>query len=655
MRIDFSEPECRNCYHCRTSGWLNNSQESQPRSVIGSSVTSIPVSPGPVQEHHSVTVGSTSTSFSFGSAPAAISTSTSLPFSFGPVQSVPATQSPATIANAFGSPSQRPASQAPVLATSSGSGASETSTSSSSSSDHSSSPFRLGSAPAATASVSSGPTQSIFKGPVQVNTGSGASATSTSSTSSPPQSSSFIGFAPAFTSVSSASTQPLFGFGASSAPTPTLFGVGAIQEPVQAGASSSAPCIGFPPVTSSSTTRTVFGGSLFGQTQRFGASSTSAFSRFGCVPASPASGSSAFTSVFGYTPPASSYSNRFGQNHRSIFDTHTEGLHSQFGSNSGANTSFPGFGVGYLPGTSSNLLSPNPPNFAGRSVGGVGPQPFGLNGATTASPSSPFSAPSIFSSNPNIGSQPFFASHGWSNHTEQGSRIPGYAPTTPDDGQNKPAWVLSTEKGEGTYISISASKPYQHKSHEELRWDDYKRGDKGGWFPGARTSPIGSRPNFDYTIPTGFFPGMTRYQSSISPPSTTVPPINSSVQRPHETATVPPPAHGCTACGATSSSSASGHSTFNGATSPPLAATTPPGMFFPTTGFGPMMFGTPLSVQGTTPPSAATTPPGMFFPTTGFGPMSFGTNLAIQVTTPALQAYPVQGYLFLPFAAMNLQ
>ncbi|XP_010430457.1 PREDICTED: nuclear pore complex protein DDB_G0274915-like [Camelina sativa] len=638
MRIYFSETECRNCYHCRASGWLNNSQESQPRVVIGSSVTSTPVSPGPVQEHHSVAVGSTSTStptpFSFGSAPAATSTSTSSPFSFGPVQSVPATQSAATIANAFGSPSQRPAFQAPVLATSSGSGASGTSTSSTSSSDHSSSPFGLGSAPAATTSVSSGPTQSIFKAPVQVNTGSGASATSTSSTSSPPQSSTIFGFAPAFTSVSSASTQPLFGFGASSAPTPALLGVGAIQDPVQAGASSTAPCIGFPPVTSSSTTRTVFGGSHFGPRQL-------------SVPASPASGSSAFTSVFGYTPPAPSFSNRFGQNHRSIFDTHTESLHSQFG--------FPGFGVGYLPGTSSNLFSPNPPNFGSGSVGGGGPQPFGFSGATTASPSSPFSSPSIFSSNPNIGSQPFFASHGWSNHTEQGSRIPGYAPTFTDDGQNKSLWDLSTGKGKDKYISISASKPYQHKSHEELRWDDYKRGDKGGWFAGAHTSPIGSRPNFDYTTPTGFFPGMTRYQSSISPPSTTVPPINSSVQGPHETATVPPPAHGCTACGATSSSSASGNFTFNGATSPPSAATTPPGMFFPTTGFGPMMFGTPLAVQGTTHPSAATIPPGMIFPTTGFGPMSFGTNLATQGTTPALQAYPVQGYLFLPFAAMNLQ
>lgn len=112
--------------------------------------------------------------------------------------------------------------------------------------------------------------------------------------------------------------------------------------------------------------------------------------------------------------------------------------------------------------------------------------------------------------------------------------------------------------------------------------------------------------------------------SSTSPPSTTVPPINSSVQRPHETATVSPPAPGsrCTACGATSSSSTSGHFTFNGAT---------------------------------TPPSAATTPNGWFFPTTGFGPMMFGTTLAVQGTTPALEAYPVQGYILLPFAAMSLQ
>ncbi|EOA34879.1 hypothetical protein CARUB_v10022462mg, partial [Capsella rubella] len=560
MRIDFAEPECRDCYHCRTAGVLNT-QESELHSVIGSSFASVPIGPGTLQEAlgHVVVSTSSSSPTIFGSAPAATPS-----VNCGPEQSVDPKQ------RSFGSPSQGPAFQAPILATSSGSGASGASASATSSPDHSSSVFKLGSAPAATTSVSSGPTptlappifatESIFKAPVQDPFQSGAS----------------------------------FSF-----PTVHSFGKPAFARPD----------VGISPVTSfSNTTTGVFGATtgIFGQTQAPVQASTSTSPPFGCNPGALGSGSSPFTSAFGYQP-ASSYPAR--QNTSTGFGTPTGSFCSQFGSKSGVNCSgFPGFGVGYSPGSSSNLLSPNPPNFGGGSIG-AGPQSFGVLGATTMSPSSPLSSPSLFSTHPNIGFNPS-ASHEWSYGTKQGSRTPAYAPT--HDGQNKSAWGLHTEKGD-TFISISASKPYQHKSHEELRWEDYKQGDKGGVFPGAHTYPIGSRP---IAAPTGFFPGIT-------PSFTTVPSINSSVQRPHETATFPPPpSPRCTACGATSSSSASGHFTFNGATTPPSAATTPPGMFFPATGFGPMMFGATPSVQG---------------------------------ATPALQAYPVQGYIVLPFAAMSLQ
>lgn len=136
-----------------------------------------------------------------------------------------------------------------------------------------------------------------------------------------------------------------------------------------------------------------------------------------------------------------------------------------------------------------------------------------------------------------------------------------------------------------------------------------------GFFPAA----AGGATTFSSTgfgQPNAPFPGFdSQFPSAFSSFSTTYPAVSSSVQRPHETGAVSSPAFGCTACGATSSSSASDHFTFNG----------------------------------------ATTPPGLFFPTTSSGPMMFGTTLAAQGTTPALQTYPVQGFILLPFAAMSLQ
>lgn len=53
-----------------------------------------------------------------------------------------------------------------------------------------------------------------------------------------------------------------------------------------------------------------------------------------------------------------------------------------------------------------------------------------------------------------------------------GSRIAPYTPTPEVDGGTgtQPAGKLE---------SISAMPVYKDKSHEELRWEDYQRGDKG--------------------------------------------------------------------------------------------------------------------------------------------------------------------------------
>ncbi|CAH8360618.1 unnamed protein product [Eruca vesicaria subsp. sativa] len=230
--------------------------------------------------------------------------------------------------------------------------------------------------------------------------------------------------------------------------------------------------------------------------------------------------------------------------------------------------------------------------------------------------------------------------------TEQGSRYPCYAPT-PD--------LDSSSGGQGKLIiSISASNSHGHKSHEELRWEDYQKGDKGGfgWFPPAHTvspslfaSPIlhDLRQNQIRTITrpsqgkmTGFPFGYTNHPTAV--------------QTPHEPAGVgvSSPASACTVCGATSSSSPSGQVGFNGTTNPPSsAATTLPGLFFSTSGSMPLMFGAPnLAAYGGT----ATTPAVQAYvmiilprttttPTVQAYPMMFGTPNT--TTTPGVQPYPM--------------
>ncbi|XP_010418377.1 PREDICTED: uncharacterized protein LOC104703975 [Camelina sativa] len=126
MSIEFSESECRNFYHCRTSGIINI-QESELSNVTGSSVNSMPVSPRPVQAlgYDSAVNVSTSTT----SSPVHISS----PFGFAPDVSSAPTQAPGPTTSGFCAssaltPPKFGSVQAPVQATF-GSGAPSTSTS----------------------------------------------------------------------------------------------------------------------------------------------------------------------------------------------------------------------------------------------------------------------------------------------------------------------------------------------------------------------------------------------------------------------------------------------------------------------------------------------------------------------------------------------
>nr|VDC59416.1 unnamed protein product [Brassica rapa] len=240
--------------------------------------------------------------------------------------------------------------------------------------------------------------------------------------------------------------------------------------------------------------------------------------------------------------------------------------------------------------------------------------------------------------------------------TEQGSRYPRYAPTPDFDSSGGPAKLV---------MSISASNSHGHKSHEELRWEDYKKGDKGGfgWFPAAHTSPFSSptvspslfaSPSIPHRRPQMRTVVQPHGDMTCFPFGYTFP---TSVQRPHEPAAVSSPAFGCTACGATSSSSPSGHVGLNGTTTnPPSAAASLPGLFYSTYGSCPLLFGTPnIAAYGATtaptvqayavifgtnftPQGATTTPAVQLYP------MMFGTpNLTAQgsATAPAVQAYPM--------------
>ncbi|KAL0694056.1 hypothetical protein Bca4012_061236 [Brassica carinata] len=309
-----------------------------------------------------------------------------------------------------------------------------------------------------------------------------------------------------------------------------------------------------------------------------------------------------------------------------------------------------------------------PPPFSypdGPNVGISQSSPFGptqdFANASRTTPKNPFPGfsvdylprcPSFLGPNPQTntpvpGRSPFWASVG----TEQGSRYPRYAPTPDLDGSG----------GQGKRLmSISASNSHRHKSHEELRWEDYKNGDKGGvaWYPPPDHSPSlfapPSRPDrprmrtidlthrdmsgfpIDYNFPASFPSRHLGVNNTTNPPSSATSigyNIPTAVQRPHEPAAVSSPSSGCTACGATSSSSPSVHLGLNGTTNPPSSATSLPGLFFSPYGSCPLLFATPnLAAYGiiTTPVVQA------------YG-MILGTNFTSQGTTaaPAVQAYPV--------------
>ncbi|CAN6884552.1 unnamed protein product [Brassica oleracea] len=255
-----------------------------------------------------------------------------------------------------------------------------------------------------------------------------------------------------------ASSTPAFGatstpaFGATSTP---AFGA---SNQHTFGATNT-PAFGASPTPAFGSTGTTFGNTGFGaaSTPAFGASATPAFGASGA----PAFGSSS-TPAFG-----ASSSPAFGASSTPTFGA--------------SNTSSFSFGSSPAFGQSTSAF--------GSSAFGSTPSPFGAQGGQASTPT--------FGSS-GFGQSPF------GGQQQAGSRAVPYAPTVEaETGSGAPAGKLE---------SISAMPAYKEKSHEELRWEDYQRGDKGGPLPAgqsagntgfgvstAQPNPFSSSPAFGQT------------------------------------------------------------------------------------------------------------------------------------------------------------
>ncbi|TYH28025.1 hypothetical protein ES288_A02G112600v1 [Gossypium darwinii] len=326
--------------------------------------------------------------------------------------------------------------------------------------------------------------------------------------------------------------KPAFGFGSS----PTQ------SNPFGSTNQQSQPAFGsgiFGSSTPFGSTQSAFGSSpAFGSTSSpaFGATSTPAFGAsstpgFGATstPAFGASSTPAFgatsTPAFGSTgsPAFGSTGTAFGVSNAPVFGTGgTFGASSSpafgtsatpaFGASSSAfgGSSTPAFGASSTPSFSFG----SSPAF-GQSTPAFGSSPFGTTsfGAQSSPFGSQSSAPAFGSTS--LGQSPFGGQRG-------GSRVAPYTPTTDaDSGSGQPGAKLG---------SISAMPVYKDKSHEELRWEDYQLGDKGGLQPAAQatggigfgaspvsTSPFGSS-TFGQTSANPFSSSSTN-PFSLKPPS----------------------------------------------------------------------------------------------------------------------------------------
>lgn len=449
------------------------------------------------------------------------------------------------------------------------------------------------------------------------------------------QSSSPLTSMPAF----GASTSPSFGssvpaFGASSSPTfgstSSTFGGSSVfgQKPAFGGfGSNTAQASPFGNTFGQS--QPAFGNNLFGSTQfgassqpAFGASTTPAFGS-ASTPAFGAASSPAFgatsTPAFGSTssPAFGSSGSAFGVSTAPVF-----GSGGAFGA-----SSTPAFGASSTPSFSFG----SSPAF-GQSTSAFGSSAFGTSTTPFGAQSSPFGTQAT---TPSFGSSSF----GQSSFGGQrgGSRVAAYSPTPEVD--------TSASQPAGKLESISAMPVYKDKSHEELRWEDYQLGDKGGPSPAAQSSggAIGFGAAITQTNP--FASSSTFGQSSANPFSSTASSnpfaskpsaFGGSVLGSSTTATFGSSPFGTSTTSNPFGSTSSTTTSVFGTSTPAFGANSSPSLFGSSTSNA---FGSSPSIFGSAPASGTTS---------AFGSgLSFGNTQSsplFQSTTPTLgPANPVFG------------
>ncbi|KAM4122981.1 hypothetical protein ACB094_01G124900 [Castanea mollissima] len=349
-----------------------------------------------------------------------------------------------------------------------------------------------------------------------------------------------------------ASSTPAFGSSSSSFGGSSVFG----QKPAFGGFGST-PTQTSPFGSTNQQSQPAFGSSMFGSTAPFGAASQSAFGAsstpafgststpaFGAAstPAFGATSSPAFgsatTPAFGSTGTAFGVSNApvfgsggaFGASSSPIFGSSSTPAFGASSTPAFGASSAPAFGASTTPafGQSSSAFgaastpafgASTSPSFSfgstpafGQSSSAFGSSPFGSTTPFGAQ-SSPFGAQSTTPAfgGTGIGQSPFGSQRG-------GSRVAAYTPTTEADSGT------GAQAG-GKLESISAMPVYKDKSHEELRWEDYQLGDKGGPLPAGQPSggisfSSSPSPSFGQTAANPF---------SSSMPSNPFAPKNSSI------------------------------------------------------------------------------------------------------------------------------
>ncbi|PIA38974.1 hypothetical protein AQUCO_02700272v1 [Aquilegia coerulea] len=291
-----------------------------------------------------------------------------------------------------------------------------------------------------------------------------------------------------------ASSTPAFGSGSSSFGGSSVFG----QKPAF-GVFGSTPSQTSPFGGTFQQTQSAFGSNIFGSTgtPAFGAPSQPAFGSTG----TPAFGTTT-TPAFGSTSTptfGSASTPAFGSTSTSAFgstgSTFGQSNAPAFGSGGFGTSSTPAFGTS----TTSAFGAPSTPAFGSSPTPAFGASSSAFGGASS-SPSFGFgSSPTFQQSNSTFSSSPFGATSPFGAQSSSfgsqvstpalgtsafgqstfggqrpGSRVTPYSPTAEVDGGG------SSTQPAGKLESISAMPVYKDKSHEELRWEDYQLGDKGG-------------------------------------------------------------------------------------------------------------------------------------------------------------------------------